>query len=36
LPHEHGYRAAIVIALATEAIAVVTVAAYLAVRTRRP
>jgi hypothetical protein len=34
--HEHGYRAAIVVALAAEAIAVVTLAAYLAVRARRP
>jgi len=33
--HEYGYRAAIVIALAAEAIAVVTLAAYLAARTRR-
>jgi hypothetical protein len=32
---EHGYRTAIVIALAAEAIAVVTLAAYLASRTRR-
>ena len=32
--HEHGYRAAIVIALAAEAIAVVMLAAYLAIRTR--
>jgi hypothetical protein len=32
--HEHGYRAAIVIALAAEAVAVVTLAAYLATRTR--
>ena len=32
---EHGYRAAIVIALAAEAVAVVTLAAYLATRARR-
>jgi hypothetical protein len=32
--HEHGYRAAIVIALAAEAVAVVTLAAYLATRAR--
>jgi len=32
---EHGYRAAIMIALAAEAIAVVTLAAYLAARRRR-
>lgn len=31
---EHGYRAAIVIALAAEALAVVSLAAYLATRTR--
>lgn len=31
---EHGYRAAIMIALAAEAIAVVTLAAYLATRRR--
>jgi hypothetical protein len=31
---EHGYRAAIVVALAAEAIAVVSLAAYLATRTR--
>lgn len=30
--HEHGYRAAIVIALVAEAVAVVTLAAYLATR----
>jgi hypothetical protein len=33
--HEYGYRAAIVIALAAEAISVVTLAAYLAARRRR-
>jgi len=33
--HEYGYRAAIVIALAAEATAVVTLAAYLAARRRR-
>lgn len=33
---EHGYRAAIVIALAAEAVAVVTLAAYLATRRRSP
>ena len=32
---EHGYRAAIVVALAAEAVAVVTLAAYLAARARR-
>jgi hypothetical protein len=32
--HEHGYRVAIVIALAAEAVAVVTLAAYLATRGR--
>jgi hypothetical protein len=33
--HEHGYRAAIVIALAAEAVTVVSLAAYLATRTSR-
>lgn len=33
--HEHGYRAAIVITLGAEAIAVVTLTAYLGVRRRR-
>lgn len=33
--HEHGYRAAIVIALAAEAVAVVTLAAFLVARKRR-
>jgi hypothetical protein len=32
--HEHGYRAAIVIALAAEGVAIVTLAAYLATRVR--
>ena len=32
--HEHGYRAGIVIALVAEAVAVVTLAAYLATRAR--
>jgi hypothetical protein len=33
--HEHGYRAAIVIALAAEAVAVATLAAFLVARARR-
>jgi hypothetical protein len=33
--HEHGYRAAIVIALTAEAVAVVALAAYLTARARR-
>jgi len=33
--HEHGYRAAILIALAAEAVAVVTLAAFLVARARR-
>jgi hypothetical protein len=32
--HEHGYRAAIMIALAAEAVAIVTLVAYLATRAR--